>query len=461
MQAKTVENVILSKERAIKSEFTEINKQMLEKHRQLLALKDEQANVYKAMAKIFLLESPQVDSIQQVQDLLADLHNEFSLLEQRLQDLEKLIAERQVNEEQLLQQINKQTVEKANILNADANFIALISKLELAQEQYQKIAELHQQAVEEFGGKLKKYSTDRRYNYLIKRKFTEPEYKGFWIFRNLDHWLARQVNFTANYKNQKILEALLAESNNRYETSKNTLQALIDEKTKYEARVELTLAIPTTNKQLEEVRKQLTSYQDTKERLYQELKDNKSGEGSKFIEVTKKLAIIMQQMSTSTLTDFTVKTESTEDDKLLNKIIVLNKRVEEEQEQLVLLELNNNSLEAVYKNFKQLTSSFLNKNMGEGNYKYAVSSRELNDLLVAVINNQNSTETTLKKLLKIRSEDITSSYITNSLFGQSKSSSWSSSNSSSSLGSTGSRSSKGFSSSSSSGGGGFRTTDSF
>lgn len=113
---------------------------------------------------------------------------------------------------------------------------------------------------------MAQYSQNRCYNYLLKRNFGENSYKGLGIFRKLDAWAARCVNFSENYQNQKILKALLKESQSRYDIKKGLYQAALEPKENKERIVENNLHLPQLRSELAQTEQMLAHYKKQKEK---------------------------------------------------------------------------------------------------------------------------------------------------------------------------------------------------
>ena len=448
MHESSVKKLIKKTASSITSVLENTVEQTQSKQRQLLALQEQKVDAYQRMASIYLLEAPQTDDIQKVQALMQKLKDELSLLEKRIQSLGKSILFHQNEQNNQEEKIGEKEQERDQILKADISFCKLMDTLTDAQEKHQYIEESHDLALKEFGAKLQQYSKDARYNYLIKRNFSTPAYKGSGIFRHLDGWVARQVNFDLNYKNQQTLEALIKESNKRYSSSKKLCQSLFEKKNKKILAVEKQIGLTALYKQQQITETALANAQRDQDEAAHDLNQTRDGQGSRFAKIAEQVAVVMNNLSSEKLKEMVLKTQSKEDDQLFNQLTKLEDGILTHQQQI-------SQLQKTYSNLKNAHSKVVSvykfqKNNGR-EYEYSTSSSALQDMLDEVARGSRSPTSVIAHLSNVSSVVPPRSY----------SSSSGSSSSSSSWGSSSSSSSGGFSSSSSSGGGGFRTTDSF
>jgi len=468
MQTNVIESAIKRKMYDVKVSLDFANRRLEDTHQNILHLKNEQIIIYQKIATIFLLESPENDN-KQIQMLIMKLHKLFGQLKNRSQELEKITADYHGEISGILSQIDQLVIEKVILLEKDEDYLSLFNQFKYVEENFQKEDSTIDEVQQEFSQKLAQYSQNACYKYLIKRQFGEVQYRGFWIFRNLDAWVARHVNFIENSKNQKILESLIQESQHRYEVAKEAYKLALQKKQDKELEIEERLKLPLLRSQLLKAQQALDSYQKQKENNYKNLNEIEHGQGNEFYEIANQLAKIMQQQSKTALERLTLQTKSVEDDILLQKLSGLDLQIQQLQFQLPALKQKAEALKKTYSRFNQVFFIFKQNNIPSAFYEYNISSASLNDLLNKLLDSVVFPETIAQALIACRTS------VNRASSSRSTSSGWSvgwgsgSHHPSYRPSSRGGFSSKpssssrgnGFSSSSSSGGGGFKTTDSF
>lgn len=461
MDVREIENIFYNSAGDIKNQLSRTSNQLLNTQQQMLILKDEQTEIYQQLAKLYLLESPNND-IGKIKPLTDKLKEQFKFLERQHQELEKQIFTYQDKVSAILTQIDDAVIKKEQLLNDDPQYLSLLNEFNQVDEALQKETSVYQDHQTEFSQKLAQYSQNSCYNYLIKRKFAQDSYSGWWIFRNLDRWAARYVNFTENYKNQKMLEALLQESQNRYQTKQQSYQSLREQIEKKNQSLDLQVKLPELNAELTQIEQQLTQYQDQKNTIYQELNDNKQGNGTLFLTISNQLAAIMQQQSISTLKQLAQQTATQEDDLLLAKLPTIAENMQRLESTLAELQQQNAALERNYQRVNQVVSLFRQKNIPSYEYDYVFSRSHINQFINKLLVNAMSPENIIEMLLRNRKRVIRAES-SSTIFPPINRSRSSSSNTSYTPNSWGEQRSNrgGFSSSSSVGGGGFKSTDSF
>ena len=464
MQTKQIENSIKLKANNVMASLNSANKERQNIHQTMLNLKNEQVKIYQKIATIYLLESPDNHNAH-IQSLINQLQELFSMFNKRSQELDQLMLHSQHNLSSLFARIDELSIQKVRQLENDPEYVTLFNRFKEAEENLNNETINFQQAQHEFSEKLAQYSQNRCYNYLLKRNFGENNYKGFGIFRKLDAWAARCVNFSENYQNQKILKALLKESQSRYDIKKGLYQAALEPKENKERIVENSLHLPQLRSELAQTEQMLAHYKKQKEKNNQDFNDTKLGKSNQFQDISNQLAQFLQRQSQYTLEHLTLQTKSAEDDILLKNLQKADKQIQQLEERLPALQQTIQRLEHTYNRFNQVLYIFSKNNIPSSFYEYDLSPSRLDKILNNLFDENVFPQSIVHALIAYRIRiDRTVSSTTKYRSGWSisnnkkeHSSSWRTSSSSSSRSSSGG----GFSSSSSSGGGGFRTTDSF
>lgn len=460
MRTRDIENSINEKAKGIKNALNTANKELHNTHQNILNLKSEQIKIYQKISAIYLLESSENNDIN-IQYLINKLQELFNSLKRRTYESEQQFLTYQQKLTDIFSQIDELTTQKSTLLENDPKYVSLLNIFKEAEENINKETRNFEELQEEFSNKLAQYKQNQYYNYLIKRNFGENNYKSLGIFRNLDTWVARFINFAENYKNQKILEALLKESQLRYDNKKELYQSALKQKEEIEKNIENNLKLPQLKNELAKSEQILANYKKQNEETNKDFIATQQGKSNEFYEIANQLARLLQQQSLNTLEQLTLQTESSEDDILFQQISKLNKQIQQLETQLLTLQQSVDTLGQTYNRINQTLYIFRQNNIPNSFYEYNFSSSNLNKLLNNLLTNSIFPETIVQALVTSRRLiDRTNSSINNRdwyISSKEKSSSRNSDNFSSS--SCSSRSSD--LSSSTVPSGGFKTTDSF
>lgn len=451
MQPKKIERNIEDKLSGVNVSLTKAKNELQDFRQKIVDMKNEQVEIYQKIATIYLLESPKNDDVQiqkfirQLQELCRNLEDKSGQLDHVIEDYNQKMAE-------VLLRLDELTTKKIMQLESDADYVSIFNHYNEAKLALTNETKNYNASKQEFLTKLAQYNKNCYYNYLVNRRFGESNYKAFGIFRKLDAWVARFVNFSENYKNQTILEALIKESKLRFENKKNVYEQISKQKEQKEYEVEKSLKLPETKMELAQTEQDLADYKKQKLETENTLEEVRKGESFQFRTISNQLAKLFQEQTFNKLADLTLQTQSKEDDALLGRILELNQQIKDTEAHLITLLKTIRELENTYHRFEQALYIFKENNIPSSLYEFNLSSSKLDDLLNNLFNSRVFPESIIQTLLAYRV-----------VRQETHSSGWSVSSSSSSRSSSRSSSSRssGFRSSSSSGGGGFKTTNSF
>ncbi|MCX8662829.1 hypothetical protein [Gilliamella sp. B2911] len=482
MQSSNIERSIEIKLQEIFSAIEKTNNEVQNSRQKILDLTNKQVEIYQKIATIYLLESPQNNDLE-IQKIIKQLKDLNCNLKNKSSNLDHFIADSQQKMDETLLKLDELTAEKIRQLESDADYLSLLNNYNITKDELTKETKNFKSSQQEFSTKLKQYQQNYYYNYLINRRFGEKNYKAFKIFRYLDSWVARFINFSENFKNHKMLKDLYKESQLRFNNKKRAYEQALKAKERKEREVDTNLNLSKLKKTIALTEQDLAHYKKQKQDTENTLQELQKGNNSQFKLISNQLVKLLQKQSLSQLNDLTLQTKSTEDDKLLEKIVAINKQILDIDAYLASLLKTLNELDNVYNRFEQTFYLFRENNIPSSIYEYNIPSFKLNDLLDQLFSNQIFPETVVQTLFGYRairrelkssnhnsgwasdnSSSRRSSSFSSSSSHSSSSSSYSSSSSSSDSSSSSSYSSSsdsGFSSSSSTGGGGFKTTDSF
>ena len=98
MKAKDISRIISDHRNVLEHQVSQLNDRIMDNRQQILLLKREQAEIYQQMAKVLLLESPDVGELSEINQLLLRLKSELGDLNSRLQQLKNKLFNLQMME---------------------------------------------------------------------------------------------------------------------------------------------------------------------------------------------------------------------------------------------------------------------------------------------------------------------------------------------------------------------------
>ncbi|WP_140919681.1 coiled-coil domain-containing protein [Limnobaculum xujianqingii] len=482
MKASEVSNLIYNHEIELERRSRELNTNIMSSREKIVELKKELMSIYQQMAKVLLLESPNVQDINQINQLIDQLKSQIADLNTRLSTLKQKAEKDRQKYDQLTAEAGELEKRRDELLSQDPAFVSLNNKYIQVDNEALSINGLSHQIQEEADNKLAEYDSNSSFHYLMQRKFGQPDYRGKWIFRNLDNWLARQVDFPRNFRNYNMLHAMKQEIVKRQLTINQRLEALSAERDTMIAGAAQNVGLAEVNQQLDRLGKVLDEGHINIKKLHEELRKNITGDGILFESVTAKIAEVMQTLPLDRLNALTLKTESSLDDELLKRVLATKNSIASFENDIATRYPEWVRVGTEYDRIHAMAQSFINSDLNRSKYHYDIGINQIETILVSIFSGDFGSRHLLEILKSVRYVPSNNSS-SSSGYGSGSSSSggfWSTSSSSSSSSSS-SRSSSSrpsssrsggysssssfgggsFSSSSSSGGGKFTTTDSF
>lgn len=479
MYASEARDIIDKFERAARREFDKAYQHVEGNRRSVLNLRQQEVALLRQMATILLRESPNLEDVQAIKKLIDDLQSSLATMEKQQGKLQGEIEQALARQATLEETIQQAETQRSQQLRDDVSVARLVEKTEQARAAAEHARALNEEIKTEVGQKLLEYTQDRRFAYLVQTRFGEPDYKAWSIIRNLDSWLARQINFTRNRQNQKLLLSLLDESGMRLEAAEQQLATLSREYDEQVARLDQALGLSNFYKERQSLDASLKELRQKHSALSQELADGQAGQGNLFGETASQIAHVMKKMGKLQLEKLTQKTESPEDDLLLKKLSATQADIEKAESEVAEWQNENTRKESEYRHMSVLKEKFENRYHRVGDVEYAMSTQVLRQLMERVREGKLSPESLMSELVPVERPQVRTNHgnaiqVGSALLtvasvlvdaaaqskgsgSSSRSSGWGSSSGSSDWGSS-SGSSGG---SSSSGGGSYRTTDSF
>ncbi|MBK5144175.1 hypothetical protein I2494_10675 [Budviciaceae bacterium BWR-B9] len=474
MKASEVSGLIYNHEIELERRARELNTNIMFSREKVVELKRELMSIYQQMAKVLLLESPDVRDLTQINQLIDQLKSQIADLNTRLSTLKQRMDKDQQKYDELTAEAGELEKRRDELLSQDPVFVKLNGQYIQVDNDALSIDELSHQIQEEADNKLAEYDANSSFHYLVQRKFGQPDYQGKWIFRNLDNWLARQVDFPRNFRNYNMLHAMKQEIVKRQLTVTQRLDALSAKRDTMIAGVAQNVGLAELNQQLSRLEKVIDEGHINIKTLHEELRKNITGDGALFESVTAKIAEVMKTLPLDKLNALTLKTESSLDDELLKRVLATKNSIASFENDIATLYPEWVRVGTEYDRIHAMAQSFINSDLNRSKYHYDIGTNQIETVLASIFSGDFGSRHLLEILKSVRYVPSNNSAGSSSYSSSSSSSSsggfWSTSSSSSSrssssrsggYSSSSSSGGGGFSSSSSSGGGKFTTTDSF
>lgn len=105
-----------------------------------------------------------------------------------------------------------------------------------------------------------------------------------------------------------------------------------------------------------------------------------------YLSQVNKLAKLLQQQSINEVVQLTLQSNSLEDDKLIQQIPILDRKIQQVEQSLPTLKHTVEALEYTYMRFEQTLSIFIQNNIPSSYYEYNISSSKLDELLNNLLN---------------------------------------------------------------------------
>ncbi|WP_145579554.1 hypothetical protein [Yersinia vastinensis] len=484
MQAAQVSQYLIDLVANTRKHLSRAESDLAETRHQQLVIKQRIATTYQQIASLLLQDNGAANDIEMVQDLLDKLQLELSQTQQALQHSENDILRQLAQVETLRKQIVPLEHEREQLLQQNPEAIAARRDMVqlYSEANQQKIN--HSELLVEADVKLTEYLNQPIFMFLMSKNYGQPDYHRGPISRNLDSWLARHINYTNNFANYLMLQALPKESERRLQILQHQSEKRTSEYLNYLTEIEEKIHLPPRYQQLESLEKALVASQQEARNLQEKLQQYSLGESETFARIATQLSAQMAMLPLDRLDTLVAKTATPDDDRLLEELRGL-KRMEvklaetQHEEEHAIASIRPRASAAAI-----LASTFINSRLNDSRYEYIESRHErFEDLFERFLNGSISLELVFKQLNMARQDSdvptatgiiatlAVEAILANrrsarrssgsSSSGEGFSSSSTSSSAGRGSGSSSSSGGGGFSSSSSTGGGGFRSTDSF
>lgn len=331
MKASDISRILFDSEKAIEGQASALNERMTTLRQRSMELKKTQLEIYQQMAKVLLLESPDLKNVAQIDTLQQQLKGMMAEINEKLSVQKQMLEQETQKQDALSDQINALEAKKSELLAQDAAFVELDARLVQLTEQRDVIERLEQDIHREVEDKSAEYRANQAFEYLVARRFGESDYRGKWIFRHMDSWLARQIDFPKNLRNYRTLQAMAQEVTSRRTEIGPKLEALSAQHgTMVNGAAERVGLTPLLAEQ-ERLTVAVEARQSDIARLHGLLRDSIVGESPLFASIAEKMAAVMRTLPMQQLNEMVLKTTSPQDDRLFEQL-------RENKEQIALIE---------------------------------------------------------------------------------------------------------------------------
>lgn len=189
-------------------------KRLSEAHEKTLELEHSILEGLREVASI-QLENPDAFS-KDVARELNQRRDEEAKLRQDLQNVEVSIGSLNEMATELAGRIENLTADVNRALAVDANYLGLIQAQEKAGLQLTAYTSQEVEIATECRTKLAEFQKSAVFTYLLNSKYGTDEYKGRFLVRALDSWLAAKIGFLLNASNYRMLLAMQEANQTRH-----------------------------------------------------------------------------------------------------------------------------------------------------------------------------------------------------------------------------------------------------
>ena len=265
-----------------------------ELHRQLNALRLKTGESFRELARLRLddLQARQVisrldETDQVVLNLLEKLKQARNNLDEQINA--SLARQRQLEEErkELERQRDEAGETRQRQLEMTRTRLQEMEEYRQQRQRAQEAAAVAQHADEKASraekdliDKGKPYEADRLFMYLWDRRYLTPDYRGVWLSRQLDAWMARLIDFQRNRANyfmlQELPRRLREHATEVQQTSQSEVQAL-QAMERDAAAADGIIALQTKVQEAENKLKQLDAAIEAEEARHQQLLQEQAG----------------------------------------------------------------------------------------------------------------------------------------------------------------------------------------
>jgi hypothetical protein len=170
----------------------------------------------------------------------------------------------------------------------------------------------------EAAGKLKAFLEDPFFNHLQRTGFGTDAPKGRWIFRGLDQWLAKRINYDQAARDYKTLIELPTRAKADYEATAGQLNNAREKSAQIMEGIDKDIGLGQALNRLEAAQQRLQERRTMISTVQDELNRHMAGTDGSLKKISDVITKTMQAMSLPTLDRLTRETENHEDELALS-----------------------------------------------------------------------------------------------------------------------------------------------
>lgn len=254
----------------------------------------------------------------EVTSLLAKRDSDYKQLETKLETERKALSETEVALRTAQQMVDGREKETNEALSGNAVLKQAREKAVRLQAVVDTQYEVLNGIEAEAASKLKAFMEDPFFSHLQRIGFGTEAPKGRWIFRGLDQWLAKRVNYEQAARDYKTLTELPTRANAEHQASARQLGDAQDKVFEIMEGIDKDIGLGQARSRLEAAQQRLQERRTMISSVQDELNRHMAGTDGSLKKISDVITKTMQAMSLPTLDRLTRETENHEDELALS-----------------------------------------------------------------------------------------------------------------------------------------------
>ena len=398
----SVHKQIKGKIREVETQPEDLASQLYKVEQHLTDLTTERENCYGSLAVHYLPEFDAQTVQATLREVRGDIEGVFREKQERRSTLEKLMRENRERNNKLEEesevvtaQIEQQVQEKdktiqliSGDLQQDQNYLQIdeeAKKLAANLQQYQeRVHEVEREAER----KLPAFEQNKIFNYLLRVGYLTTQYNRQGLRKRLDLWAAERVNFSENKKCYDFLRSMPEMMKQEIGRRQEELHEVVSEMEKIESKVEKQyglLEIVVKAERLMNQRRTLIEKDKREDEQYatyvREREEIDSKKDPYHLQAVQKVKQFLGGEQIADLKLRARQTKGTEDDKIVNRIDVIEIEIQELKNQAKCVRIKRDTISTRLGELRGIEKRFRDKDY-EGSYSSFPSDFDINPLLI-------------------------------------------------------------------------------
>lgn len=254
----------------------------------------------------------------EVTGLLAKRDSDYKQLQTKLETERKALSESEVALRTAQQMVDGREKEASAALSGNSVLKQARDEVVRLQTIVDTQSEVLNGILAEASSKLKAFMEDPFFSHLQRTGFGTDAPKGRWIFRGLDQWLAKRINYEQAARDYKTLTELPTRAKAEYEASAVQLVAAQDKVAEIMEGIDKDIGLGQARSRLEAAQQRLQERRTMISTVQDELNRHMAGTDGSLKKISDVITKTMQAMSLPTLDRLTRETENHEDELALS-----------------------------------------------------------------------------------------------------------------------------------------------